>query len=174
MDFIEFKNTYFDGNEETAFEQLAKESYNREYTYTKTHNNLKIILDSMSSETASRYMKVYGKEIAKNPKYFEDTIEIAFDCATIKMSTEEVQAMDKNPFSKKLLFNLILCISEILLFFAIALILEKFNLVKSILLLPTAILLFHSMYEFSMIFINLRRFFCFRKIKRFLEKYKKE
>lgn len=35
MDFIEFKNTYFDGNEETAFEQLAKESYNREYTYTK-------------------------------------------------------------------------------------------------------------------------------------------
>ena len=165
MNFIEFKNTYFDGNEETAFEQLAKESYNREYTYTKTHNNLKIILDSMSSETASRYMKVYGKEIAKNPKYFEDTIEIAF---------EEVQAMEKNPFSKKLLFNLILCISEILLFFAIALILEKFNLVKSILLLPTAILLFHSVYEFSMIFINLRRFFCFRKIKRFLEKYKKE
>lgn len=174
MDFEEFTNTYFGGNTDAAFAQLAKESYNRDYTYTRTHTELKTILDSMSSETASRYMKVYGKEIAKNPKYFEDTIAIAFDCATIKMSTEEVQAMEKNPFSKKLLFNLILCISEILLFFAIALILEKFNLVKSILLLPTAILLFHSVYEFSMIFINLRRFFCFRKIKRFLEKYKKE
>lgn len=174
MDFMEFKNTYFDGNEESAFEQLAKESYNREYTYTKTHSNLKAILDTMSSETASRYMKVYGKEIEKNPKYFAETIKIAFDCATIKMSAEEVNETDKNPFSKKLLFNLILSISEILLFFAIALILEKFNLVKSILFLPTAILLFHSVYEFSMIFINLRKFFSFRKIKKHLEKYKKE
>ncbi len=169
MNFDEFNDTYFEGNADAAFAQLAKESYNHNYTYTKTHKNLKIILDSMSSETASKYMKFMGREIEKNPEFFSKTIDMGMMCAALRMDSDEIEKMDENPFYKKLLFDIIVGPSEILVFFVIALILEQFGLINYVTMAIISCLIFHGIFLICKSIIDLRNMLYFRKVKKFTE-----
>lgn len=102
MLFNDFVNQYFNGDKEAAFAQIAYESYNRDYKFTGTHQNLKNLLDQLSPEDASRYMKFSGREMAKNPERFAKTIELGFDLSVLKMSYDEVKNAEINPYKAQI------------------------------------------------------------------------
>jgi len=101
MNFIEFKDTFFDGDEEKAMVRLAYESYNEDYELTGSRKELKSILDSMETKTADRYIDFLKEEMVKNPSKVENIIRIDHLLRKIGMNEAEVVATEKNPFVKR-------------------------------------------------------------------------
>ena len=110
MDFTEFKNTHFDGDEDKALECLAHEGYVKQFNITGDGRNLQSILDTMDEDTADKYMEFLDAEIDKNPKIFEGIFKKAKKAASLGMTYEEILKSQKNPYVKKLFMNLIILI----------------------------------------------------------------
>ena len=67
MEFLEFKNKFFDGDEEKALAQLAYESYSEDYELTGNVTSLQETLNTMDRKTANKYMYFLREELRKDP-----------------------------------------------------------------------------------------------------------
>lgn len=170
MDFLEFKNKFFDGNEEKALAQLAYESYSEDYELTGNVTSLQETLNTMDRKTANKYMDFLREEIRKDPKKFDKSYKFAQLLHKINMNEEDVIKTEKNPFVKKLWVSVAIIIAGI---FAMALLLA----IKRIANFESK--LFESLVSYGMtIFIGVRSIntagilmnvFNFRKAKKYIK-----
>jgi len=101
--FEDFKNEYFNGDEDKAIRQLAYEGYSYNLEFTKTKDNIKKILDSMDEAAANKYMDYLYEETEKNPERYNQYASLATNLVNLNMTYDEVKNAEINPFKAKLL-----------------------------------------------------------------------
>lgn len=169
MNFDEFKDIYFAGDAAKALEQLAKESYTREYTVCKTANGLQAVLDSMDKKTASDFIDSLYDEIEKNPKPLKYARKIAMLSGHIGIGLDEVIKVKKNPFVRKFIFNILTILSGILIFTALLLLKKALKIESDVYshILNIVLLLFISSRSPAAA-SNLMNIFRFNKLKKLI------
>lgn len=173
MNFENFSNQYFQGNVEAALEHLAKESYYRNYSITKTGDNLQVILDSMNSDLASRFMYYIKQESKKNPEVIKNVLNEVKNFASLDLSYDEVKNATINPYKAKLVktfFKFLIGGSGLVAFSLIGASLGQIGLVGS--LGAGVATLFNSYIAYDM-GINLVNYIKFKKAKKFVSENEK-
>lgn len=103
MNFDEFKNQYYNGDDEAALRELTYEGNTHDFKITKNFEDYKNIMATLTPIQTVKYLKYMKEEIKVRPQYTQEIIDNARKETTLEISDEEFHNLKKNPYKAKML-----------------------------------------------------------------------
>ena len=102
MNFEDYKNKYFDGDEDKAIHQLAYEQYNNKFTYYLNKKEACRVFDTLTEKQKDRHVDFLAEETNKNPANFLLGLQKASVLINSGLTYEEIKETNTNPFKLKI------------------------------------------------------------------------
>ncbi len=118
MNFEEFKNHYFNGDEDRALAHCAYESYHNKYILTGSRDALHEIVNPLTGEQSKKFYRFFKIEIKMKPGIMTQAYAPVLDAlnggdSSWKYNEEFIKK--SNPFGKKVKTNLLISVIGVLL-----------------------------------------------------------
>ena len=165
MNFEEFKNKCFDGDEEKALECLAQEAYACIYNKTVNEDTATNIVDSLDQKQKQKFIIRLATEAKANPEKINKCLNRAYTIAKMNLMYEEVCDAETNPFKckiRKTLLKALIGIVAVALFMWITVAMDMDDLPEAG---PYILSVFGSYIAIELT-ANITNYFRFKKIKK--------
>ncbi len=165
MTLEEFANEKFNGDIDAALKCLAHENYTDEHSSLPkeiAHN----ITRKLPRNQAEKYMEFFGQEIEKKPEIIERAVDQSVKLSYLNLEYEQVKNSTSNPFTKRILISLGICLIGLIIFVILAL----FNMAKAGGITFTVFAAFSG----AGLADNIVKSIYFKKLKKQIEKESKE
>lgn len=177
MNFEEFKNTYFDGNEDRALAHLAYESYNNDYVLTGSKSALEEIVHPLEGRLSNKFMILFRIVIKMNPGIMTQNYAPVLDAIGGTDSSwkyDEEFIKKGNPFGKEIKKYLLISLIGVAILLFVALLMGMAGIKESLMkYVGYAFVIFGTYIAFPL-YRSIDNYFEFKKTEKNLKNSKKE